>query len=244
MRKKVSEERKILYIYNHYKFVYFVSGRHMTNPSLQTSHPLDPFQDNLPLIEKTADPFTLFETWFQEAQRAELNDPDAMVLTTATPEGRPSSRVILLKGVDRRGFVFYTNLESRKGKELAQNPHVALLFYWKSLRRQIRIEGDIFPVSVEEADAYFASRSRFSRLGAIASDQSRPLSDRAIFEERFHAAEQRYPSDVVPRPQHWSGYRVRPEYFEFWQEHPYRLHDRVVWRKNNAELWDVTRLYP
>ncbi|MBR2124678.1 MAG: pyridoxamine 5'-phosphate oxidase [Acetobacter sp.] len=212
-------------------------------------------QENFTLIDLTADPFRLFETWFQEAQKTEPNDPNAMVLTTATPDGYPSSRVILLKGVDHCGFVFYTNLESRKGKELSQNPHVALLFYWKSLRRQIRIEGDISPVSTEEADAYFASRSRLSRLGAIASDQSRPLADRAIFEERLRSVEQRYPSDSIPRPENWSGYRVCPVRFEFWQERPYRLHDRAVWHKNDStpdslrhdtlhESWHVTRLYP
>ena len=198
----------------------------------------------LPLIDITADPFMLFDTWFQDAEKTEPNDPNAMVLATATPDGRPSARVVLLKGVDRRGFVFYTNLQSRKGQELAENPHVALLFHWKSLRRQIRIEGSITPVSTDEADAYFASRSRISRLGAIASDQSRPLSERAVFEERLRAVEEQFATGPIPRPANWSGYRVAPDHFEFWQERPYRLHDRAVWDRQSDTPWNVTRLYP
>lgn len=196
-----------------------------------------------PLIDLRADPFTLFEAWMQEAEKAEPNDPNAMVLATANAEGRPSARIVLLKGFDRRGFVFYTNMFSRKGRELEANPHAALLFHWKSLRRQIRIEGDIFPVSDEEADAYFASRSRISRLGAIASNQSRPLADRAIFEKRLQDAEEEFGEGPIPRPENWSGYRVTPQHFEFWQERPYRLHDRAIWERQGNE-WDVTRLYP
>lgn len=197
----------------------------------------------LPLIDLSADPFALFETWMHDAEKTEINDPNAMVLATASPDGRPSSRIVLLKGMDRRGFVFYTNAHSRKGNELARNPHVALLFHWKSLRRQIRIEGAVSPVSTEEADAYFASRSRVSRLGAIASDQSRPLADRAVFEARLHEAEARYPDGPIPRPENWTGYRVKPEYFEFWNERPFRLHDRAVWSAHEGG-WNVTRLYP
>lgn len=196
-----------------------------------------------PLIDLRADPFTLFEAWMQEAEKAEPNDPNAMVLATANAEGRPSARIVLLKGFDRRGFVFFTNMFSRKGRELEANPHAALLFHWKSLRRQIRIEGDIFPVSDEEADAYFASRSRISRLGAIASNQSRPLADRAIFEKRLKDAEEEFGEGPIPRPENWSGYRVTPQHFEFWQERPYRLHDRAIWERQGNE-WDVTRLYP
>ena len=207
------------------------------------STPALPLAD-LPLIDVTADPFVLFDTWFQDAEKTELNDPNAMVLATATPDGRPSARIVLLKGADRRGFVFYTNLHSRKGQELAVNRHVALLFHWKSLRRQIRIEGSIAPVSTEEADAYFASRSRISRLGAIASDQSRPLSERSVFEERLHAVEEQYATGPIPRPENWSGYRVAPDHFEFWHERPYRLHDRAVWARQGDTPWNVTRLYP
>lgn len=198
---------------------------------------------NQPLIDLKADPFTLFDAWMQDAEKAEPCDPNAMVLATATADGRPSARVVLLKGHDQRGFVFYTNMFSRKGQELAANPHAALLFHWKSLRRQIRIEGDIFPVSDEEADAYFASRSRMSRLGAIASNQSHPLADRAIFENRLKEAENKFGDGPIPRPENWSGYRVSPQHFEFWQERPFRLHDRAIWeRQGNG--WDVTRLYP
>ncbi|KXV76094.1 pyridoxamine 5'-phosphate oxidase, partial [Acetobacter malorum] len=160
------------------------------------------------LIDLTADPFTLFSEWMHEAEKTEPSDPNAMAVATSTPNGHPSARIVLLKGMDRRGFVFYTNHDSRKGNELAENPHVALLFHWKSLRRQIRIEGTVTPVTAEEADAYFASRSRISRMGAVASDQSRPLADRAIFEQRLKDVEARYEGqDLIPRPENWSGYR-------------------------------------
>ena len=195
------------------------------------------------LIDLNADPFELFSAWMKEAEKTEPSDPNAMVLATSTPDGHPSARIVLLKGMDRRGFVFYTNQHSRKGEELAADPNVALLFHWKSLRRQIRIEGTVTPVTPEEADAYFASRSRISRLGAIASDQSRPLADRSIFEARLKAAEEQYGGGDIPRPANWSGYRVAPAAFEFWQERPYRLHDRARWTPDGNE-WNVTRLYP
>nr|WP_294915808.1 pyridoxamine 5'-phosphate oxidase [uncultured Neokomagataea sp.] len=198
----------------------------------------------LPLIDLTSDPFTLFHTWMTEAEAAEPNDANAVAVATSTPDGRPSVRMLLLKGADERGFVIYTNTQSRKGEELLANPHVALLFHWKSLRRQIRIEGPVEPVSTEEADAYFASRSVTSRLGAIASDQSRPLSDRAIFEQRLKDAETQYGTGPIPRPTHWTGFRVVPEHIEFWQDRPYRLHDRAVWSRKSASAWNVTRLYP
>jgi pyridoxamine 5'-phosphate oxidase len=197
-----------------------------------------------PLIDLGSDPFTLFAAWMRDAEAAEPIDPNAMSLATATPDGRPSVRMILLKGADRRGFVFYTNLESRKAGELTENPHAALLFHWKSVARQIRIEGPVEPVGNAEADAYFASRSRPSRLGAIASDQSRPLSDRAIFEHRLAELEERYPEgEPIPRPATWSGFRLVPDGFEFWQNRPHRLHDRAVWRRVGTE-WETTRLYP
>lgn len=195
------------------------------------------------LIDLNADPFELFSAWMKEAEKTEPSDPNAMVLATSTPDGHPSARIVLLKGMDRRGFVFYTNQHSRKGEELAADPNVALLFHWKSLRRQIRIEGTVTPVTPEEADAYFASRSRISRLGAIASDQSRPLADRSIFEARLKAAEEQYGEGDIPRPANWSGYRVAPAAFEFWQERPYRLHDRARWTPDGNE-WNVIRLYP
>ncbi|MFT8715922.1 pyridoxamine 5'-phosphate oxidase [Gluconobacter potus] len=203
---------------------------------------------DIPLIDLKADPFALFAAWMSDAETSEPNDPNAMAVATATPDGRPSVRMLLLKGVDERGFVFYTNLESRKGRELLANPHVALLFHWKSLRRQIRIEGPVEAVSAAEADAYFASRSRMSRLGAIASDQSRPLDDRSTFEERLKAVDEKYGDGPIPRPANWSGFRVLPEAIEFWQDRPYRLHDRAVWTRDgnthDGNGWNVTRLYP
>src|SRR3954453_1416455 len=186
-------------------------------------------------------PFDQFRAWMAEAEQSEPNDPNAMIVATATADGHPSLRAILLKGVDDRGFVFYTNKDSRKGSELAVNPQVALLFHWKSLRRQIRIEGAVEDVTDAEADAYYASRPRISRLGAWASRQSRPLANRTILEERLAEAEARYP-DEVPRPEYWSGYRVLPELFEFWQDMPYRLHDRTVYLRLADGAWEQSKL--
>ena len=194
-------------------------------------------------LQPQTDPMELFRDWMTEAEVSELNDPNAMSLATTTAHGMPSVRVVLLKGLDPRGFVFYTNKQSRKGEELTVNQHAALLFHWKSLRRQIRIEGPIEDVTEAEADAYFNSRSRASRLGAVASDQSRPLSSRAELEARLAALEARYPGEEVPRPAHWSGYRVLPASIEFWQDMPHRLHDRIVYRCENGRNWQATRLY-
>ncbi len=194
-------------------------------------------------IPDVADPFRLFEAWMEAAKASEPNDPNALALATATPDGRPSVRMVLLKGVDDGGFVFYTNYESRKGGELQANPHAALLFHWKSLRRQVRVEGPASPVTDAEADAYFASRARMSRLGAIASDQSRPLPSRAEFERRVEALDAQYPGDAIPRPVHWSGFRVVPESIEFWQDMPFRLHDRRVFTRD-GQGWRKTALYP
>jgi pyridoxamine 5'-phosphate oxidase len=198
-------------------------------------------------------PFDLFAAWFAEAEQSEPNDPNGMTLATATAGGVPSARMVLLKGQDgadhpARGFVFYTNTESRKGGELLANPRAALLFHWKSLRRQIRIEGAVTPVAPAEADAYYASRHRLSRLGAWASDQSRPVADRAVLERRVAEAEARFPDEAIPRPPHWSGFRVTPARFEFWQDMPYRLHDRTIYARAPGgaagDGWTVGKLFP
>ncbi len=195
-------------------------------------------------LQPQVDPMELFQKWLTEAGSSEPNDPNAMSLATTTAHGMPSVRMVLLKGLDARGFVFYTNKLSRKGEELTANRQAALLFHWKTLRRQVRVEGAVEDVTEAEADAYFDSRSRVSRLGAVVSDQSRPLSNRQELEARLAAIELRYPDDEVPRPPHWSGYRVLPNIIEFWQDMPHRLHDRMVYQRDDQEGWQTTRLYP
>ena len=191
------------------------------------------------------DPFALFEAWFAEAKASEPNDPNAMALATATAAGAPSVRMVLLKGHGPDGFTFYTNFESRKGEELAANRQVALLFHWKSLRRQVRVEGRVVEVSAVEADAYFASRHPVSRIGSAASDQSRPLPDRATYLARVEELSARYPEGNVPRPPHWSGYRVIPAAMEFWIDRDHRLHERRRFVRDSASApWTSTLLYP
>ena len=190
-----------------------------------------------------ADPFALFAEWLAEAEASEPNDPGAMALATATPDGRPSVRMVLLKGHGPEGFVFYTNLDSRKGAEIAANARAALLFHWKSLRRQVRVEGLVEPVNDADADAYFASRSRDSQLGAWASYQSRPLDVRATFEKRFKDMTRRFEGEDVPRPTRWSGYRVVPDLIEFWTDRPHRLHERRLFTAT-AGGWTEGLLYP
>ncbi len=197
---------------------------------------------------RTADPIRLFADWLAEAEKTEPNDPNAMALAPTTPEGFPSVRMVLLKHADRDGFVFYTNLESRKGGELAANPRAALLFHWKSLRRQVRVEGRVSPVSPAEADAYFHSRARASQIGAWASAQSRPLESRFHLEKQVAAYTARYAIGTVPRPPHWSGFRIAPERLEFWQDKPFRLHDRLIFARTEqagGEVgWATERLFP
>jgi pyridoxamine 5'-phosphate oxidase len=188
------------------------------------------------------EPLTPFARWFADALASEP-DANAMILATATREAAPSARSVLLKGFDARGFVFYTNLESRKSAELAGNPRGALCFLWKSLRRQVRIEGTVEPVSAPEADAYFESRPRESRIGAWASDQSRQLESRAVLERRVEDATRRFGDGEVPRPAFWSGFRVAPRRVEFWQERPSRLHDRWLFVRE-GDAWRRSRLYP
>lgn len=189
------------------------------------------------------DPYEKFAEWFEKAKESELNDPNAMNLATTTPDGRPSSRMVLLKDVDDRGFVFYTNLESRKGVELAANPYVALNFHWKSLRRQVRVEGAAIPVSDAEADEYFQSRARGSRIGAWASTQSRPMEGMFILERRVAEFTAKFGIGEVPRPVHWSGFRVVPEAIEFWSDGKFRLHERILYLRAGDD-WTTERLFP
>ena len=194
--------------------------------------------DEIPELE----PLVPFRRWLDEAWKGEPN-AHAMMLATTAPDGRPSARAVLLKGFDERGFVFYTNLESRKSTELLANPYAALCFLWKSLNRQVRVEGPVEPVADDEADAYFASRPRDSQIGAWASDQSRPLESRAELERRVAAFSQRYGEGTVPRPIYWSGFRVVPQRVEFWQERAFRLHDRLLFVREGEE-WRRERLFP
>jgi pyridoxamine 5'-phosphate oxidase len=192
-----------------------------------------------------ADPFALFAEWLKDAEKSEPNDPNAMSLATADEEGLPNVRMVLLKGFDDRGFTFYTNFESQKGQEILGTMKAALCFHWKSLRRQVRARGPVEEVSEAEADAYFVSRPRDSRIGAWASQQSRPLESRFALEAAVAAHAMKYAIGDVPRPPHWSGFRIKPVSIEFWHDRPFRLHDRVVFRRANAEAgWTKARLYP
>jgi pyridoxamine 5'-phosphate oxidase len=196
------------------------------------------------------DPFQMFEGWLAEASASEVNDPNGMALATVDADGLPNVRMVLLKGVDEaahpaRGFVFYTNLDSAKGRELRASGKAAILFHWKSLRRQVRVRGLVSPVSAEEADIYFATRPRLSQIGAWASDQSRPLESRFALEKKVAGYTARFVVGDVPRPPHWSGFRLTPLEIELWHDRPFRLHDRVVFRRADVSTpWSKTRLYP
>jgi pyridoxamine 5'-phosphate oxidase len=191
------------------------------------------------------EPLRLWQAWFDEATKAEPRDPNAMSVATVDPDGLPDVRMVLLKGVDARGFVFYTNTESRKGQELAANPKAALLFHWKSLNRQVRIRGPVERVAAQEADTYFATRPKSAQIGAWASQQSRPLESRLAFEKAIAIYTAKYALGTVPRPPHWSGYRIVPISMEFWHDRPFRLHDRIEFRRSAlGEAWNKVRMYP
>ena len=211
---------------------------------------IDPDKEGVSAIE-LIDPYDPFGSWFGEARQKEPNDPNAMTLATVDDDGTPSARMVLLKDFGSRGFVFYTNYASRKGQALHDNPAAALLFHWKSLRRQVRIEGDVVPVDPADADAYFASRARGSRIGAWASLQSQPLDSRETLKQRVAELEQQYGTqDDIPRPPHWSGFRVVPRRIEFWEDMPFRLHNRMVFTADPSVTegpvkgWRTERLYP
>ncbi|WP_315834431.1 pyridoxamine 5'-phosphate oxidase [Bradyrhizobium prioriisuperbiae] len=190
------------------------------------------------------EPLGLFSAWFAEAKVSEPNDPNAMALATVGDDGLPDVRMVLLKGYDADGFVFYTHIASQKGRELAANPKAALLFHWKSLRRQVRIRGAVTPVTAEEADAYFATRPKQAQIGAWASKQSQPLESRFAFEQAIARETAKHLIGAVPRPPGWSGYRIAPLAFEFWHDRPFRLHDRIEFQRNSEGGWSKTRLYP
>ena len=196
------------------------------------------------------DPFALFAVWFDLAKQTEINDPNAMALASVDADGLPDVRIVLLKGLDgvsvpNQGFVFYTNTTSTKGRELLAHPKAAIAFHWKSLRRQVRARGTVTLVSDAEADAYYATRPRGSQIGAWASDQSKPLSSRSVFEDQIAFQERRFGPGIIPRPPHWTGFRLTPLQIEFWQDRPFRLHDRIVAQRTSVgEPWETTRLYP
>ena len=198
---------------------------------------------SLDIADADPNPFRQFDVWFKQAIDAQLPEPNTMTLATVDPRGRPSARIVLIKGVDERGFVFFTNYESRKGLELAQNPHASLLFYWIELERQVRVEGTVVKTSAAESDTYFASRPVGSRIGAWASEQSKVIESRAALEAREREFIAQY-GDNPPRPPHWGGYRLIPDAIEFWQGRPSRLHDRLLYTRSGNADWTIARLSP
>ncbi|QJD98485.1 pyridoxamine 5'-phosphate oxidase [Mucilaginibacter robiniae] len=198
------------------------------------------------LLEKDTDnnPIKQFENWFTEALQAQIHEPNAMTLATATHDGRPSARILLLKGFDERGFIFYTNYLSRKGKEITKNPHAAMTFFWGPLERQIRIEGTLEKLSKEESEKYFHSRPKGSQIGALASPQSQEIADRSIVENKWKQLETEYTDKEIPKPSYWGGYILRPQLIEFWQGRSSRLHDRILYKKSDKSNWKKVRLAP
>lgn len=221
-----------------------MSGDDLIPPSPKYDPAGQPPPDDATLFAES-EPFVLFERWFKEAKQKEPNDPNAMALATADASGFPDVRMVLLKGFDAQGFVFYTNAESAKGRQLEENPRAALCMHWKSLRRQVRVRGSVEHVSDEEADAYFKSRDRGARIGAWASQQSRPLEDRLALEKRIAEFAARFGLGETPRPDYWRGYRLAPLAIEFWRDRPFRLHDRLVFTRAAPDApWAKSRLYP
>ncbi|MFZ5731364.1 MAG: pyridoxamine 5'-phosphate oxidase [Pseudomonadota bacterium] len=212
---------------------------------MNKTRPMEHQNQLTPDFTAADDPFALFEAWFAEAVKSEPNDPNAMALATVDADGLPDVRMVLLKGHDRDGFVFYSHIDSAKGRELAGQPKAALLFHWKSLRRQIRIRGPVTRTSDAEADEYFATRPKQAQIGAWASKQSQPLESRFAFEQAIAKVAAKHAIGTVPRPPGWGGFRIAPIQFEFWHDRPFRLHDRIVFERNaSADAWAKTRLYP
>ena len=210
-----------------------------------TAKSLNFIEEKLVFNPSTDDPFELFNQWYDDASKSEINDPNAMSLATVGENSMPSVRIVLLKSHNRNGFVFYTNLKSRKGTELSENPHAAIAFHWKTIRRQVRIEGSTEPVTKNEADEYFQSRARISQIGAWASQQSQPLDSREQLLNAVKSLEKKYENVSIPRPPHWGGLRLRPTRIEFWHDGEFRLHDRFIFEKaTNTEGWEITRLNP
>lgn len=221
-----------------------MSGDELIPPSPRYDPEAQPPPDDAVLFAER-DPFALFERWFKEAKAKEPNDPNGMALATADADGLPDVRMVLLKSFDSAGFVFYSNAQSAKGRQIETNPRAAICFHWKSLRRQVRARGELEPVSEAEADAYFVSRDRGARLGAWASEQSRPLEDRLALEKRIASFAMKFGVGDIPRPEHWRGWRLVPTSMEFWRDRPFRLHDRLQFsRETSGDPWSSRRLYP